>query len=75
MIEFSLKPTGKTDEDNFIALNQLLKALQLCESGAMANVFITDGLVKLNGKIELRKRAKLRAGDIIEFEGQTIKIV
>lgn len=75
MIEFSIKPSKNNKEDQFIALNQLLKATQLCESGAMANLVISDRLVTLNGKIEVRKRAKIRKSDIITYDGHTIIIV
>ncbi len=71
MIEFKLKK----DSEDYIALNQLLKATQLCESGAMANVFITDGLIKLNGEIELRKRAKIKRGDVVSLEDKQIIVI
>ncbi len=58
----------------FIELNKLLKLLNLAESGGDANLIITDGLVKVNEETELQKRKKLRAGDIVEFEDQKIKI-
>lgn len=72
MIEFELRDGD--DETAYIELNKLLKATQACESGAMANQCILEGLVKLNGKIDLRKRAKIRKGDIISFEDITIKV-
>jgi ribosome-associated protein len=74
MIEFTLKPSPDGSEP-FIELNKLLKVLRLVESGAQANLFIEDGLVRLNGQIETRKRAKLRHADMVEVEGQKIKII
>ncbi len=74
MIQFTLKPTPDGSEP-FIELNKLLKVLQLCSSGAEANVVITDGMVKVNGQTDTRKRAKLKAGDTISFEGENIEIV
>jgi ribosome-associated protein len=59
---------------DYIQLNQLLKILNLVETGGEANQCITEGLVKVNGLTELQKRKKLRAGDKIEFEGQSILI-
>jgi ribosome-associated protein YbcJ (S4-like RNA binding protein) len=38
-------------------------------------MFIDNGDVFVNGKQEFRRRNKLRAGDKVEFEGQTITIV
>lgn len=57
-----------------ITLNNLLKVLNLVETGGEANVRITAGEVKVNGTIELQKRKKLRPGDIIEFQKQKITI-
>lgn len=73
-LEFELK-ASKEDSDAFIELNKLLKFMQLCENGAMANYFISEGLVKVNGCVDTRKRAKLRAGDVISFEDVEIKII
>lgn len=67
MIEFELKT-------EYIELIKLLKLLRLVESGGMAKIVVEDGLVSLNGETEYRKRAKLREGDQVEFEGQTIVI-
>lgn len=56
----------------FIELIQLLKAMNLAESGGQAKAFVEEGLVKLNGQTETRKRAKLRPGDRVEFQKTTI---
>ena len=62
------------DGDNFIPLISLLKAVGIAESGSMAQDVVTAGLVRRNGEIELRKRAKIISGDIIEFENYVIHI-
>jgi len=62
-------------QGDIILLNQLLKALNWCESGAQANAAIDAGLVKVNGKKELRKRNKLSKGTIVEFDGNKVKLV
>lgn len=72
MIEFKLRDEAA---DAFIELNKLLKATQSVENGGMANHFIVEGLVKLNGKVDTRKRAKIRRGDVVAFEEITIKVV
>jgi len=51
---------------DYIQLIQLLKTLGISETGGQAKLMVDDGLVKLNGKLEYRKRAKLKQGDIIE---------
>lgn len=61
-------------KDNIILLNQLLKAINWCESGAQANAAIEAGLVKVNNKKELRKRNKLSKGAIVEFDGNKVKL-
>jgi len=73
MIEFSLREGDEASA--FIELNKLLKATQLCSSGAMANQYITDGMVKLNGKVDTRKRAKIRRGDRVEIDKKVIQVV
>jgi ribosome-associated protein len=59
-------------EGEYIELIQLLKATGLAQTGGHAKMIVDDGLVKRNGEIELRKRAKLVAGDKIVAEGRTI---
>ena len=63
MEEFALKNT------EFIELNNLLKVLCLCDTGGVAKAAIAEGRVKVNGEVELRKRCKIRKGDVIDFEG------
>lgn len=74
MREFQLKPSVDGAEP-FIELNKLIKLLRISENGAQANQFVEDGIVKLNGQIESRKRAKLRKGDVVEIFDQKIVIV
>ena len=57
---------------DFIELNKLLKITGLCESGGRAKSVIADGQVKVDGKVELRKRCKIKSGRMVEFEGQTV---
>jgi len=58
----------------YIELVQLLKVLRISESGVQAKLMVEEGEVRLNGEVEIRKRAKLRKGDIIEIFGETIYI-
>jgi len=60
--------------EDYIKLGQALKAAGLVESGVYAKFVIQDGLVKVNGKIETQRGKKLVAGDIIEYDGETVKI-
>lgn len=61
-------------KDDFIKLGQALKAAGLVENGVFAKFVIQDGLVKVNGKTELQRGKKLVGGDVVEYDGQTIKI-
>ena len=60
--------------EDYIKLGQALKAVGLVESGVDAKLVIQDGLVKVNGQIETQRGKKLIAGDVVEFDGETIRI-
>ncbi len=60
--------------DEYIKLGQALKAVNLVESGVDAKFVIQDGLVKVNGEVSYQRGKKLVAGDIVEFDGETIII-
>lgn len=60
--------------DEYIKLGQALKAAGLVESGVDAKFAIEDGLVKVNGAVEYQRGKKLRDGDVVSFQGETIKI-
>ncbi len=63
-----------TNDSEFITLDNLLKLLRLVGSGGEAHVVITEGLVRFNGELEFQKRKKVRAGDTVEFNSQTIEV-
>jgi len=60
---------------DFIQLIQLLKAMNWVENGAMAQHAVAEGMVKCNGRLDYRKRLKVRAGDLVEFGGKKVEIV
>lgn len=60
--------------EEYIKLGQALKAGGLVDSGVTAKLVIQDGLVKVNGTVETQRGKKLRAGDIVAFDGEEIKI-
>ena len=64
----------KLSED-YINLGQALKAAGLVSSGVEAKIVIQDGLVSVNGEIDTRRGKKLYGGEVIEFDGQAVKIV
>lgn len=58
--------------DEFIQLDQLLKVTGMANSGGAAHALIVKGMVEVDGLVELRKRAKLRAGQRVRFAGQEV---
>lgn len=67
---FELRPT-----DEYIELIKLLKIKQIAQSGGHAKIMVEEGIVKVNGQQEFRKRNKLKAGDVIEVEDNRITIL
>lgn len=65
--------TIKLRED-YIKLGQALKASGLVGSGVDAKFVIQDGLVKVNGATELQRGKKLYDGDLVEYNGESVKI-
>lgn len=61
-------------KDDYIKLGQALKAAGLAESGVDAKYAVQDGLVKVNGEVELARGKKLVPGDVVEYDGETLKI-
>lgn len=62
------------ETDEFIKLGQALKAAGLVDSGVEAKEVILERMVFVNGEIETRRGKKLYDGDLVEFDGQQIKI-
>jgi ribosome-associated protein len=68
MIEFELK-------GEYIALCDLLKTEGIAESGGQGKAMVADGIVSVDGEIELRKTAKIREGQVVECMGQQVRVV
>lgn len=58
----------------FITLDRLLKATGLANSGGQAKAMVADGLVQVDGQDELRKTAKIRAGQVVAMTGVRIQV-
>jgi ribosome-associated protein len=69
MTEFNL------EGDTHIPLHNLLKIKGLCQSGASAKHVIASGQVLVDGQVELRKRCKIVAGQVVEFMGHSVKVI
>ena len=62
------------ENEEYIALCDLLKLAGLAESGGQAKSVIAEGLVLRNGAVETRKTAKIRGGEVIEFDGAVLVV-
>ncbi len=58
----------------YIALDALLKATGLADSGGSAKHMITGGQVQVDGQVELRRGCKLRAGQVAQTHGARIHV-
>lgn len=61
--------------EEYIKLGQALKAAGLVESGVEAKIVINEGLVKVNGSVEIQRGKKLVNGDIVSYNMQEIRII
>jgi ribosome-associated protein len=59
----------------YVELCNLLKLVGLADSGGRGKVMVAEGLVKVDGELELRKTAKIRAGQVVQCEGTTITVL
>ena len=69
-----MEATVYLEDNEYIALCDLLKLAGLAESGGQAKAFIAEGLVLRNGETETRKTAKIRGGEVIKFDGACLEI-
>jgi ribosome-associated protein len=60
--------------DQSIRLGQFLKLANLIESGAEAKPAVQQGLVRVNGDVELRRGRQLVLGDVVELGGQAARV-
>ena len=63
------------DGSEFIPLCDLMKIVDFTGSGAEAKHIISEGKVKVDGQTELRKRCKVRAGQVVEYQGKLVKVI
>ncbi|MFN7183509.1 MAG: RNA-binding S4 domain-containing protein [Thermomonas haemolytica] len=63
-----------TLDREFIELNQLLKLAGLCDSGGAGKQLVASGAVQVDGAVELRKTAKIRAGQRVRVDAIEIRV-
>ncbi len=59
----------------FVALCDLLKLTGMSSSGGAAKMAIAAGRVTVDGQVELRKRCKIRPGQVVAYEGRRIVVM
>ena len=62
-------------EADYIELNQLLKLVGLADSGGQGKAIVASGDVTVDGVVELRKTAKIRAGQIVRVGDAEIRVL
>lgn len=61
-------------KDEFIKLGQVMKLAGMVDSGLEAKIDIQEGLVKVNGKVEIQRGKKIYPGDVVEFDMRQVKV-
>ncbi|MET9336201.1 MULTISPECIES: RNA-binding S4 domain-containing protein [unclassified Nonomuraea] len=59
---------------DYIPLCDLLKYCGVTETGGMAKHLIAEGMVLVDGEVELRKTCKIRPGQVVSGEGFSIHV-
>ena len=67
-LEFQLK-------GDHVELNQLLKLVGVCDSGGAGKALVAEGVVSVDGKVELRKTAKIRPGSVVTLGDVHIQVI
>ena len=61
-------------DTEFIKLQDLLKFAGLVETGGQAKILIQDGYVTVNGEICTMRGKKIRNGDIVNLDDDTLEV-
>ena len=67
-VEFELR-------GDYVELNQLLKLVGICDSGGAGKALVAEGVVSVDGEIELRKTRKVHAGSVVTLGDVRITVV
>ncbi|MBQ8729859.1 MAG: RNA-binding S4 domain-containing protein [Lachnospiraceae bacterium] len=62
-------------KDEFIKLGHAIKLAGLVDSGVEAKEVIQDGKVKVNGEVEVQRGKKLYNDFIVEYNGESFKVI
>jgi ribosome-associated protein len=67
-------PRDVAIDGEMIRLGQLLKLSGLAQSGGEARELVTEGAVRVNGEIETRRGRQLHHGDVVEVDGEGVRV-
>ena len=59
---------------DFVELNQLLKLVGIADSGGQGKAIVASGAVTVDGAVELRKTAKIRAGQVVRIDDAEVRV-
>jgi ribosome-associated protein len=62
-------------EGDYVELNLLLKLVGVCDSGGAGKVLVASGAVSVDGKVEMRKTYKVRAGQLVTLGDIEISVL
>ena len=62
-------------QGEYVELNQLLKMVGICDSGGAGKALVAEGIVSVDGQLELRKTAKIRAGSVVTLGDVSISVI
>jgi ribosome-associated protein len=62
-------------QGEFVELNQLLKLVGVVDSGGAGKYLVAEGVVQVDGQLELRKTCKIRAGQVVTLGNVQIQVV
>jgi ribosome-associated protein len=63
-----------SEEQPHISLDNFVKMTGLVATGGQAKLLIQAGEVTVNGEVEIRRRRKLVAGDVVEVDGEQFEV-
>ncbi|HEV2775699.1 MAG TPA: RNA-binding S4 domain-containing protein [Solirubrobacteraceae bacterium] len=70
----SAQPRDVAIDGDMIRLGQLLKLSGLAESGGAARELVAEGRVWVNGEVETRRGRQLHRGDVVEVDGERVRV-
>lgn len=61
--------------DESIRLGQLLKLADLIDQGSDARELLIQGVVRVNGEVEVRRGRQVRPGDVVSCGGEDVRVI